>query len=281
MWIKQIGVLAVMIGFVEVQACEISNLRLTPVTTASPYNIFSSAPVALQQDIHISASISTPECEIAVNLSMADGSQALQSSEGGRLMFDWSGAGGQLSGVHWLIRLSHSQPEAIIGLRFSGQQWLAAGEYRNEIEATLAAQNEPIALLPIAVSVAPVTKIQFYGIAADQYALDMGTLTTGKKITSPRLWVQSNTGYTVRIDSQHQGALRHQSDSAQWDIPYTLSIADYTVDLAQEDARLAWTQPTPGQILPITFIIGDTQHKPGGQYADTLQISIEPRLTQQ
>ena len=52
-------------------------------------------------------------------------------------------------------------------------------------------------------------------------------------------------------------------------------------DLKQLDERIQRLSATIGQPIPLNIVIGETENKPGGQYDDTLQISIEPRLSQQ
>jgi len=75
--------------------------------------------------------------------------------------------------------------------------------------------------------------------------------------------------------------LRHESNETQWDIPYQLSLDNDRVNLEQLGARIQRLSATIGQPIPLSFVIAETENKPGGQYDDTLQISIEPHLSQQ
>ncbi|MEZ8477186.1 hypothetical protein AB6C97_04030, partial [Vibrio splendidus] len=119
-------------------------------------------------------------------------------------------------------------------------------------------------------------------LTQQHYDLDLGTLYSNKVIRSaPNLWVQSNTAYTIVLESSHQGMLRHESNEAKWDIPYQLSLDNDRVNLEQLDARIQRLSATIGQPIPLSFVIGEAENKPGGQYDDTLQISIEPQLSQQ
>ncbi|UPR37240.1 hypothetical protein ISX50_18455 [Vibrio cyclitrophicus] len=269
-------------------ACEANALTIKPVSSKSQYDVFSAGTFATINTYRIDANIIGEPCELALVLQLNDTSRSLKGSNQDKLNFEWSGPIGMPVANQWHLSLTDSHPSATIQMRFPSKQWLVSGTYRGllEVSPSYTSDSKQIEIspssLPVSVNVPPAAKIHFYGLTQQHYDLDLGTLYSNKIIRSaPNLWVQSNTAYTIVFESSHQGMLRHESDETKWDIPYQLSLDSDRINLEQLDARIQRLSATIGQPIPLNFVIGETENKPGGQYDDTLQISIEPRLSQQ
>ena len=292
MWNKQVlcgALFLIAINHVpSALACEASALTIHPVSSKSQYDVFSAGTFATINTYRIDAIIIGAPCKLDLILQLNDTSRALKGANQAKLDFEWSGQIGMSVANQWYLSLTDSQPSTTIQMRFPSKQWLASGTYRGllEVSPSYTSDSKQIEIspssLPVSVNVPPAAKIHFYGLTQQHYDLDLGTLYSNKVIRSaPNLWVQSNTAYTIVLESSHQGMLRHESNETKWDIPYQLSLENDRVNLEQLDARVQRLSATIGQPIPLIFVIGETENKPGGQYEDTLQISIEPQLSQQ
>ena len=292
MWIKQLrwgGWFLIAINSVSsVLACEASALTIQPVSSQSQYDVFNTGNYATINTYRIDANIIGEDCKLSLVLQLNDTSRTLKGVNQDKLNFEWSGQVGVPIANQWHLSLTDSQPSTTIQMRFPSKQWLASGTYRGllEVSPSYNSDNQQIEIspssLPVSVTVPPAAKVHFYGLTQQHYGLDLGTLYSNKIIRSaPNLWVQSNTAYTIVLESSHQGMLRHESDETKWDIPYELSLDNDRVNLGQLDAKIQRISATIGQPIPLSFVIGETENKPGGIYDDTLQISIEPLLSQQ
>lgn len=268
-------------------ACNASALNLDVVSQQQNYDILTNGNYTLTNTYQLSTQFSGSGCTLVVMLETEDGDRALKNTNNHGLKFDWYGRNGVQKANQWHVTLNDDTPSITFQLRYPSLQWLNSGRYQADIEASVVTGNlNNLAnlaprRLSLEMNVLPVTKIQFYGLAQSHYDLDMGTLYSNKVIRSaPKLWVRTNTGYTVTIESTHQGNLRHQSNDPQWDILYALLFDDKQIDLRQSQAHIHRHSPTSGSSIPLQFTIGETENKPGGKYSDTLQISIEPQLSQ-
>lgn len=291
MWTKDIQrmVLSIflLMGTCSVIACEKGALTIRPMTTQPTYDVFNTSSFATINTYKISAELFGDDCHLDVILQLDDTSRVLKSAQNETLEFQWSGQNGTDLANQWHFSLTQQQPTATVQMRFPGKQWVNAGVYEGLLELSLkgGSTSELIEVSPLRlrtqVNVPPAAKVHYYGTAQQHYDLVLGELYSNKVIhSSPKLWVQSNTAYRVLLSSMHKGALRHESNDAQWDIPYQLTLDNETVDLKQVDAYIKRHGATFGLPIAMNFVIGDTSNKPGGQYADTLEISIEPLLSQ-
>ncbi|OQQ06912.1 hypothetical protein BK411_14545 [Vibrio splendidus] len=269
-------------------ACEANALTIQPVSSKSQYDVFSAGTFATINTYRIDANIIGEPCELSLILQLNDTSRSLKGSNQDKLNFEWSGQIGMPVANQWHLSITDSHPSATIQMRFPSKQWLASGTYRGllEVSPSYTSDSKQVEIspssIPVSVNVPPAAKIHFYGLTQQHYDLDLGTLYSNKVIRSaPNLWVQSNTAYTIVFESSHQGMLRHESNETKWDIPYQLSLDSDRINLEQLDARIQRLSATIGQPIPLNFVIGETENKPGGKYDDILQISIEPRLSQQ
>ncbi|EPH5595662.1 hypothetical protein J4H39_23060 [Vibrio alginolyticus] len=272
----------------SVWACEANSLSIQPVSTQAKYDVFNNSSFATTNTYRVSANIIGEGCKLNLVLQLDDTSKSLKSSRQDSLFFEWSGQSGNTIANQWRFTLTENQPAATVQMRFPAKQWLTSGIYRGVLEvATSYAQIDgkieiSPTLLPVTVDVPPAAKIHFYGLSQPHYDLDLGTLHSNKVInSSPNLWVQSNSAYAVVLESSNHGALRHESHEPKWDIPYQIIFDNDYVNLTQFSVRIPRHAATTGQPIPLIFVIGNAEEKPGGQYEDTLQISIEPNLSQQ
>lgn len=273
---------------VSMAACEYGPLHLEPVGGQNRYDPFAPGPFSLISVFRVRSEIVGEFCEIQVTLDMDTGETALKGPESQRLRFDWVGSHGYRQANSWKVTLNEQSSEALIKLRYESGQWLPAGNYQAQLNASLANADfksdymVPPDTLNVRVWVPPVSKVQFYGLSQQHYDLDMGVLNTNKVINSlPKLWIQSNSAYQIVLTSQHQGRLRHQSDDTRWDIPYDMLFNNRTVDLQKLKTVLPFLSASSGHSVPLQLTIGDTRNKPAGKYQDTLYISIEPHLSLQ
>ncbi|MGR5233011.1 hypothetical protein [Vibrio rotiferianus] len=272
----------------SVLGCQINSLSLEPIATPSSYDVFAHGPYGTTNSYKASADIVGENCHVEVSLQMEDTTTTLTSNNQQSLAFIWAGGNGTSVANQWQFVLTELSPSAIIQMRYPAKQWLPAGSYSGTLQLALAYASEfnqtPLspALTTVNVAVSPIAKIQFYGLTQRQYDLDLGNLYSNKVISNaPNLWVQSNSPYQITVTSTHQGKLRHQSNDSQWDIGYQLSFDNQVIDLALLEAQVNNSEITSGLPIALNFVIGDTFNKPGGKYSDTLDISIEPLLSQQ
>ncbi|MBM6549901.1 hypothetical protein [Marinomonas ostreistagni] len=268
-------------------ACDVSTLSLQPIMTQSSYDVFNNSRYAATYSYRVAANLVGEDCALEVILQLEDTSRSLKSVQREALDFEWYSQTGNAVANQWRLTLTDEQPSATVQLRFPGKQWLNAGIYEGELELLLPqAADYPMidispSSVPVYMSVPAAAKIHYYGASQHHYDLALGELYSNKVIHSaPNLWVQSNAPYTITLSSAHQGMLRHESNNPKWDIPYQITIDQDAVDLKQIEAYIDRNASTFGQALPMNFTIGNTIEKPGGQYEDTLEISIEPHLSQ-
>ncbi|WP_159652296.1 hypothetical protein [Vibrio atypicus] len=268
--------------------CNVRSLNLDVISEQTNYDILAAGNYTVTNTYRVSAAFEGTECQAKISIDLDEGELSLKGHNGNELQFDWHGGSGYQQANQWQITLNEEQPSATFQMRYPSLQWLDAGHYSGNLEATIVGGNLasltsiPSKSTSIDIKVLPVAKIQFYGLAQSHYDLDMGSLYSNKQIHSaPKLWVKTNTGYSVTIESANQGMLRHQSDDSKWDIDYEMLFNQTRVDLNQANATIQRHTPTSGHPIPLKFAIGNTENKPGGTYSDTLQISIEPRLSQQ
>ncbi|APP04414.1 conserved exported hypothetical protein [Vibrio harveyi] len=268
--------------------CSMSNLSVEPASTQARYDVFASGAYTLISTYRLRANIEGEQCQIPVKLEIDDGDSFLKGEANAQLIFEWQGGNGYQKGNQWHVVLTENNADITFQIRYPAQQWLASGIYQGKLEATVLTEqllnNEYVlpAVTNIAVTVLPMAKIQFYGLTQQHYELDMGILQSNKVVTSaPKLWIQSNAGYNLVFESTNRGALRHKSADTQWDISYDMYLDSKQINLDQASARVSENTPSKGHAKNMKFIIGDTLNKPGGTYNDVLQISIEPKLSQQ
>ena len=265
--------------------CEIQKLSLEAISEQIRYNIASSSQFSVSNSYRVKADFSGQECLATVSIALDNGEKSLLSNNNDQLDFEWHG-NGQLVGNQWKVQLTDQQPSKTFQLRYPSLQWKPAGTYQGKLEVALIGSHSSHSLppksIPITMNVLPIAKIQFYGIAQNHYNLDLGELSSYKLVNSaPKLWVQTNSGYSIAVSSDNQGKLRHQTEESRWDIDYSMNIDQHRLDLRQTVSEISRNEPTQGSPMNIQFEIGDTNNKPGGRYKDTIQISIEPTLTYQ
>ena len=260
---------------------------MQPTSTQTKYDVFNTSSFAMVNTYRIHANLYGESCRLNLVLQLDDLSTSLKSANQETLEFEWSGQSGISVANQWHVSLTSDKPTATVQMRFPSKQWLTAGGYEGvlEMSSLSAATGDLVEVSPLSlrvhVSVPPAAKIHYYGSSQSHYDLALGELYSNKTINaSPKLWVQSNSAYTVKLTSQHNGALRHESDNPKWDIPYRLTLDNDTVDLKQVEAYIRRHKATIGMPISMNFLIGETSQKPGGQYEDTLEISIEPNLSQ-
>ena len=291
MWIKKIVWTTIsIIPFsyaYSIFACEISSLAIQPMNNQSNYDVFNTSSYAAINSYRISANILGEDCQFNAILKLDDDSRTLKGTNNETLAFEWYEQFGTNIANQWLISLTESQPSATVQMRFPSNQWLTSGSYQGILNVALTNLPEDSLVevspstLPVNIYVPPVAQIHYYGLQQQDYDLDLGELFSNKVISSsPNLWIQSNSSYSIVLASAHQGNLRHESNDAKWDIPYQVAFDNDIVDLKELEAYISFQGTTSGRSIPISIIIGDIQLKPGGKYEDTLDISIEPQLSQ-
>ncbi|KXF81114.1 hypothetical protein [Enterovibrio coralii] len=264
-------------------ACEASVVSLEPTNSAANYDVFATGNYPLRQQFKVRTSVSEG-CKVVVVLDLENDVSALTNATRESMRFDWYAAEGYLQADKWLLELDSENTEAEFEFRFIGGQWLEAGTYKNRLRASLFKENSAMEMdqmtLNVEVSVLPSARIQFYGLSQRHFNLDLGSLKSNKIINyAPRLWVESTAPYSLSVDSQFNGKLRHQSQNAMWDLDYQMLIANEAIPLDGTQRRWTRSHSTAGTPLPIQIIIGDTERKAGGKYSDTVHISIAPSLS--
>ncbi len=267
--------------------CQFDLLSIEPLSAKSTYDVFFSGGVALVQNYQVRADITGDGCEIEVELEINQGEKALRNSNSNEMTLEWSGDTGYEKAGRWYVPLSEINKTARFQIRYPASQWLTAGQFTGQLQASFSELQLNLSQLDqqlnydVSVAVLPSAKIQFYGLSQRHYDLDIGDLTKNNTLQSgPKLWVQSTGGYSVIIESVNRGHLRHQSDDSQWDIAYQLTLENQTINLNQSVDQWVSQHSTSGRPLPMTFMVGETENRPSGRYHDTVNIFVQPELTQ-
>ncbi|SON52399.1 hypothetical protein [Vibrio tapetis] len=268
--------------------CQFNLLSIEPLSAKSTYDVFFTGGMPLIQNYQIRAEITGQECAIDVELDIDQGAKVLRRSGSKEMKLEWHGNAGYEKAGRWYISLSELNETARFQIRYPPNQWLTAGHFTGQLHASFSgpnanlAQQEQQLTYDVSVSVLPSAKIQFYGLSQRHYELNIGDLTKNKTVQpGPKLWVQSTGGYSITVESINRGVLRHQSENSQWDIAYQLTLENQNIDLNQSIDQWFSQHSTSGKPIPMTFLVGDTKNKPSGRYHDTVNISIQPELTQQ
>lgn len=92
------------------------------------------------------------------------------------------------------------------------------------------------------------------------------------------LRVRSNAGYSVSLESENSGVLKHTSSGVSTTVPYTLRLAGATVDLG-DGPQTPVLQPgrmtdAMGDVYPLSVTIGVTGTAVAGTYRDVITITV-------
>ena len=113
---------------------------------------------------------------------------------------------------------------------------------------------------------------------ATNKSIDFGTLTTGKQFGFD-LVLKYNAGYRVRVSSQNNGKLKHNSLAST--IDYTMSVGGSPVSLGSSSSspvqvsQGSGASPTGGMRLQGNFTIGSVaSNAQSGSYRDSITITV-------
>jgi hypothetical protein len=90
--------------------------------------------------------------------------------------------------------------------------------------------------------------------------------------------IKYNAGYILKASSANNGRLKHQTENEY--IDYTAKFNNTTFNLANssgnpvEIAREFGLSPASGRRVPIGITIGNVANKRGGQYNDTITLTV-------
>lgn len=107
--------------------------------------------------------------------------------------------------------------------------------------------------------------------------LNFGILTTGASKTCDAV-IKYNGGFILKASSQNNGRLKHQTLNEY--IDYSASFEGITYALTNSSGnpvqimRETGESPANGRRLPIGITVGDVSGKRGGQYADTITLTV-------
>jgi hypothetical protein len=270
-------------------ACEarVQSVSLMSSGAQNQYDVFTTSPFGLMQYYEVKVSFSDPneDCTLSLMISTIEQGYQLSGQSGNSLTFSpyLQTSGSFIQNRHWFAEVSPQQSIFRFQLRFPAQQFGSEGDYTNQLLVQLIPNPEQSTTVLdernqlISARIPPVASISFYGLSQRLYPLDLGRLTTGKRLNiDPNLFIRSTSGYEISFRSDNQGKLRHQSKQERWDIDYIFSVADNVIDFTVTGNQLVVNAPQNhnGQRIPMTIQIGETENRPGGIYEDEIHIDI-------
>lgn len=113
-----------------------------------------------------------------------------------------------------------------------------------------------------------------FNIADTTQTLNFGNLTTGA-VKAFDLILGYNAGYSLQLSSANNGKLKHASLPTT--INYALTVNGANVNLSSGPASVSsntGVSPAGGLRLPISATIGSIAGKDGGNYSDTITVSV-------
>ena len=284
---------AMMLSFVTstVYSCEAKLQSINLINSnARVYDVFSTEAFALTQQYEVKTAFSPEsnpqECAFYVAVSTYDKTLQMVSLNNQALIFEpypqSSTSGGQHN--YWYGQVTPIKDTFRFQLRFPGKQFAPQGHYDALLEAkilpSLLGTNVMDEITQVvSTNIDSAVKISFYGLADNNYHLNLGELTTGKVVDlSPNLLVKSTSGYSLSFDSVNNGHLRHNKQSPQWDIAYQLTLNSNEIDLSNKSTQFYSGHSTGlnGDRMPLKIVVGNTEKKPGGKYTDEVHIYITP-----
>ncbi|MDO6774833.1 hypothetical protein Q4591_05640 [Shewanella sp. 3_MG-2023] len=270
-------------------ACDarVQSVNLMSSGVQNQYDVFATSTFGLVQSYEVKVNFSDPneDCSLSLMISTVQQGYELTGQGGNLLSFTpyLQTSGSFIQNRHWFAEVSPNQSTFRFQLRFPSQQFGAAGDYSNQLIVQLIPSPEQSSIVLdernqlISSRIPPVASISFYGLSQRLYPLDLGRLTTGKKVNiDPNLYIRSTTGYEISFRSDNQGKLRHQSKHERWDVDYEFSVAGSVIDFSEAGNQLIVNAPQNpnGQRIPMTIQIGETENRPGGVYEDEIHIDI-------
>jgi hypothetical protein len=280
-----------MIAASNLYACEarLQSIDLINSNVRS-YDVFSSEAFALTQQYEVKAIFTEDpnleNCSFYVAVSTFDTNRQMVSINNESLVFE-PNPQSSISGIqhnYWYGQVTPRNDKFRFQLRFPGKQFASQGNYSALLEAKLLPSLTSANVLDeitqaVTTKIDSAVKISFYGLADNNYHLNLGELTTGKVVDlSPHLYIKSTSGYSLSFDSINKGHLRHQNQLAKWDIDYQLTMNSSEIDLNQNSRQFYSNYSTGagGDRMPLKIIVGDTEMKPGGKYTDEVHIYVTP-----
>jgi len=119
-----------------------------------------------------------------------------------------------------------------------------------------------------------------YTITDGQAFVDLGQLRPGPAPVPLNLRVNSTGRYSITVSSANAGVLR--LGTSEWSIPYNMIIGEDTLNLRGLERVTGTGQNAAADaiqldVLPIRFIIGNTDNLRAGRYSDIISISVSAR----
>jgi hypothetical protein len=284
---------AMMLSFLTstVYSCEAKLQSINLINSnARAYDVFSTEAFALTQQYEVKTTFSLEsnpeECAFYVAVSTFDTTRQMVSLNNQVLVFE-PYPQSSISGVqhnYWYGQVTPNKDTFRFQLRFPGKQFAPQGHYDALLEAKLLPSLTATNVIDeitqtVSSNIDSAVKISFYGLADNNYHLNLGELTTGKIVDlSPNLLVKSTSGYSLSFDSVNKGHLRHNDQSPQWDIAYQLTLNSNEIDLNNNSTQYYSGHSTGinGDRMPLKILVGNTEKKPGGKYTDEVHIYITP-----
>lgn len=116
-----------------------------------------------------------------------------------------------------------------------------------------------------------------FNVSDTTETLNFGNLTTGATRSADAV-IKYNGGYILRASSQNNGRLKHSTQNEY--IDYSATFNSTIVNLNNtsgnpvEIIRELGQSPASGKRIPIGVTIGNVTGKRGGQYADTITLTV-------
>ncbi|WP_237453137.1 hypothetical protein [Qipengyuania vulgaris] len=154
------------------------------------------------------------------------------------------------------------------------------GTYTQNVELVVLDHNG-LALgsrtISVGIEIKPSTMIGVKGAlsrSGSQVRVNLGELEQGNRTTPLFVYILSTTSYRVAVASRNNGRLKHES--AQWYVPYGLTMGQYTIDLDGPESFEILSRTPRKDDYPLTFEIGETENKRAGTYTDTVTFTVSP-----
>ncbi|WP_261818053.1 hypothetical protein [Vibrio gallicus] len=166
------------------------------------------------------------------------------------------------------IPFKHNRRTHTFELKFVENKALQPGLYSGILVGQLQGSRNNTRRLKSSVRIYPYLSLAFQGATLNNNSLDMGVLKTGAQ-KSIDMIVGSNSGYSVKIESEY-GGLMHQSAPDQL-IPYSIRLGGRGVSFGE---RIYFSRPgTKGNSQRLSIIIDSVQGAMAGSYKDYIRVT--------
>ncbi len=262
------------------------NAQIESITVRGPTTYAPLKPGASERAIEIRLA-DAQSCTLTLALKTASGRTSL-SGPGGTLDYRLLNGRGLLVDSDRIVRAetfltdkNDNTELLIIRASIPAGQLVPPGSYRDTLMVQVLTDNRVLDQGDIALeaNVLAQAKIGFAAHRLGHFSsrnkvIDFGSLETGE-IGEAKIYVLSNSGYTLEFKSAHQGRMRRLGPTPSF-VPYKAKLNGRVLDLSQDvtyKPRGDVRQPRPDP-FHLSVQIGDTSRSFAGHYRDIITATV-------